>query len=230
MRWFKVCPWRQPCRSCDWQSPIHYHTSSIPEPVCRRQFAFASNRKSSVRIVLKSIDTSGSSHTPSTPLSATGGFHNGIVNLLHCGLFLASNTKSIIETLGVGTRTLCRPTRLVPAAPSRQLSRHWLRSVSWIKMPRGRGAGLMQRIDRALVAGKSVHSGHIATRNAAGFVQHARHRRKAVCRARRIGNDFMAFMYFRIDAVNNRQICLRCRCRNQYALAAVRCLPASSCW
>ena len=68
--------------------------------------------------------------------------------------------------------------------------------------------GLVQRIDRALVAGKSVHSGHIATRNAAGFVQHLRHRRKAVCRARRIGNDFMAFAQFLvIDAINNRQIC-----------------------
>ena len=81
--------------------------------------------------------------------------------------------------------------------------RRWCTSCSLTRPARcsaRAGQVAVQRVDRALVAGKRVDGCHVATCNAAGLVQNLCNGCQTICRARRIGDKDFPIVGVIIDA------------------------------
>ena len=98
-------PWRRPCRSSGWRSPIRCRTRTRCGRTCRRPRACPSRSKIELRgSWLKSVETSGFALTPSTPLS--GPSAAAVIALLISSLLVgraAVKVRSIMLTFGTGT-------------------------------------------------------------------------------------------------------------------------------
>ena len=173
---------------------------------------------------LKSVETSGFAFTPRMPLSGpVGGFDHRVVDLFDGGR--ARGLEGQIDQADIRHR---HPDRGAVEL-ALELGQHEADRLGGAGRGRdqidGAGAGavrvLVQRVDRALVAGIGVDRRHVAVLDADRLVQHLRHRREAVGGAGGIGDDVMPLgELLVVDAEHDGEVGAGARRRDEHALGA----------
>ena len=193
-----TCPSQRLCLPCGWRSPTHCRTSDITRTRLPSMTLVWSSAKVEEAGVVEVDGDKWLEGVVQDALQRT--FRRSTYapcSLHHRHDSLTSNLRSTTDTFGVGTR-IDMPSSL-PLSSGRDHEADGLGGTGRCRDHRHRcRAGaveiLVHRVQRRLVARIGVDRGHEAVFDAESILQHLRHRRQAIGRARGVRDDHMVLV------------------------------------